>query len=160
MCLLSKNTVAAYMYVMHHWSNLAFQVNSGAKLLRVVRNDLADVVLVCEAKKKQTNYLRTLISDLAKGEHLQSLVECLPYWLGVQWWSTFFPQLNFVGVDANIVVESDALIVYFYYVFPLLCMHIILCMFISLCFCRHYSAQLASLHCSSWFDRHPVGHRL
>ena len=44
-----------------------FQVNSGARLLRVVRNDLADVVLVCEAKKKQTNYLRSLISDLAKG---------------------------------------------------------------------------------------------
>ena len=43
------------------------QVNSGARLLRVVRNDLADVVLVCEAKKKQTNYLRSLISDLAKG---------------------------------------------------------------------------------------------
>ena len=44
------------------------QVNSGARLLRVVRNDLEDVVLVCEAKKKQTNYLRSLISDLAKGE--------------------------------------------------------------------------------------------
>ena len=43
------------------------QVNSGARLLRVVRNDLVDVVLVCEAKKKQTNYLRSLISDLAKG---------------------------------------------------------------------------------------------
>ena len=33
----------------------------------MVRNDLADVVQVCEAKKKQTNYLRSLISDLAKG---------------------------------------------------------------------------------------------
>ena len=42
-------------------------MNSGARLLRVVRNDLADVVRVCEAKKKQTNYLRSLISDLAKG---------------------------------------------------------------------------------------------
>ena len=46
---------------------LTLQVNSGARLLRVMRNDLADVVLVCEAKKKQTNYLRSLISDLAKG---------------------------------------------------------------------------------------------
>jgi len=43
------------------------QVNTGARLLRDVRNDLADVVQVCAAKKKQTNYLRNLTSDLAKG---------------------------------------------------------------------------------------------
>ena len=43
------------------------QVNTGVRLLRDVRSDLADVVEVCAAKKKQTNYLRSLISDLAKG---------------------------------------------------------------------------------------------
>jgi len=43
-------------------------VNTGHRLLVDVRRDLNDVVLVCEAKKKQTNYHRTLISDLAKGE--------------------------------------------------------------------------------------------
>ena len=37
-------------------------------MLHDVRSDLADVVEVCEVKKKQTNYLRSLISDLAKGE--------------------------------------------------------------------------------------------
>lgn len=39
----------------------------GAKLLQDVRQDLADVVQVCEGKKKQTNYLRTLINELVKG---------------------------------------------------------------------------------------------
>lgn len=39
----------------------------GAKLLQDVRQDLADVVHVCEGKKKQTNYLRTLINELVKG---------------------------------------------------------------------------------------------
>ena len=45
------------------------QVNSGARLLRDVRHDLGDVVEICEGKKKQTNYLRSLVSDLAKGTH-------------------------------------------------------------------------------------------
>ena len=44
------------------------QVNTGVKLLKIVRRDLVDVVSVCEIKIKQTNYLRTLISDLVKGE--------------------------------------------------------------------------------------------
>ena len=43
------------------------QVNSGAHLLRDVRHDLSDVVEICEGRKKQTNYLRSLVSDLAKG---------------------------------------------------------------------------------------------
>lgn len=42
----------------------------GAKLLQDVRQDLADVVQVCEGKKKQTNYLRTLINELVKGARL------------------------------------------------------------------------------------------
>lgn len=43
------------------------EVNSGAKLLQDVRNDLHDVVLICKGEKKQTNYHRSMISDLAKG---------------------------------------------------------------------------------------------
>ncbi|XP_065175263.1 cytoplasmic dynein 1 heavy chain 1-like [Sycon ciliatum] len=43
------------------------EVNMGIKFLSVVRRDLTDLVQVCENKKKQTNYMRTLISDLTKG---------------------------------------------------------------------------------------------
>uniref|UniRef100_A0A3B3C6G1 Dynein heavy chain C-terminal domain-containing protein n=1 Tax=Oryzias melastigma TaxID=30732 RepID=A0A3B3C6G1_ORYME len=43
------------------------EVKMGGKMLQEVRQDLSDVVQVCEGKKKQTNYLRTLISDLVKG---------------------------------------------------------------------------------------------
>ncbi|ELK01220.1 Cytoplasmic dynein 1 heavy chain 1, partial [Pteropus alecto] len=43
------------------------EVKMGARLLQDVRQDLADVVQVCEGKKKQTNYLRTLINELVKG---------------------------------------------------------------------------------------------
>ena len=39
----------------------------GAKLLRSVRKDLADIVLVCKGELKQTNHLRTLMSSLTKG---------------------------------------------------------------------------------------------
>jgi len=49
----------------------------GAKLLQDVRQDLADVVQVCEGKKKQTNYLRTLINELVKGMVIQiSISQC------------------------------------------------------------------------------------
>lgn len=52
----------------------------GGKLLQEVRQDLSDVVQVCEGKKKQTNYLRTLISDLVKGKILQllTITHCQP----------------------------------------------------------------------------------
>lgn len=46
----------------------------GAKLLQDVRQDLADVVQVCEGKKKQTNYLRTLINELVKGTVTQIII--------------------------------------------------------------------------------------
>lgn len=46
------------------------EVKMGGKMLQEVRQDLSDVVQVCEGKKKQTNYLRTLISDLVKGSSL------------------------------------------------------------------------------------------
>ncbi len=37
-------------------------------MLQDVRQDLTDVVHVCEGKKKQTNDLRSLINDMVKGE--------------------------------------------------------------------------------------------
>ncbi|XP_031685072.1 cytoplasmic dynein 1 heavy chain 1 isoform X2 [Oncorhynchus kisutch] len=43
------------------------EVKMGARMLQEVRQDLTDVVQVCEGKKKQTNDLRTLINDLVKG---------------------------------------------------------------------------------------------
>ncbi|KAI8505360.1 Cytoplasmic dynein 1 heavy chain 1 [Branchiostoma belcheri] len=48
------------------------EVNAGARLLREVRTNLENVVLVCEGKKKQTNEDRELISVLAKGMLPQS----------------------------------------------------------------------------------------
>lgn len=44
------------------------EVNTGLSLLNAVRQNLNDTILVCEAQKKPTNYLRNLMSDLAKGE--------------------------------------------------------------------------------------------
>lgn len=49
------------------------EVKMGGKMLQEVRQDLSDVVHVCEGKKKQTNYLRTLISDLVKGKIFSTL---------------------------------------------------------------------------------------
>uniref|UniRef100_A0A6Q2XKD4 Cytoplasmic dynein 1 heavy chain 1 n=1 Tax=Esox lucius TaxID=8010 RepID=A0A6Q2XKD4_ESOLU len=43
------------------------EVKMGSRMLQDVRQDLSDVVMVCEGKKKQTNNLRTLINDLVKG---------------------------------------------------------------------------------------------
>lgn len=43
------------------------EVNTGARLLQDVLSNLRDVLKVCEAKKKQTNFLRSLIADLTKG---------------------------------------------------------------------------------------------
>ena len=43
------------------------EVNLGVRLLSLVRGDLEEVIAVCEAKKKQTNYHRALLSMLNKG---------------------------------------------------------------------------------------------
>ncbi|XP_075239024.1 cytoplasmic dynein 1 heavy chain 1-like isoform X4 [Convolutriloba macropyga] len=43
------------------------EISQGAALLEDVRRDLRDVVAVCNVEKKQTNYLRQLISFLSKG---------------------------------------------------------------------------------------------
>lgn len=40
----------------------------GHNLLGQVRKDLSDVIKVCEGALKQTNHLRTLMSDLIKGQ--------------------------------------------------------------------------------------------
>lgn len=39
----------------------------GNNLLGQVRKDLSDVIKVCEGALKQTNHLRTLMSELIKG---------------------------------------------------------------------------------------------
>lgn len=43
------------------------EVNSASKLLDVVRRDLDDVIAICKGEKKQTNYHRVMLSELAKG---------------------------------------------------------------------------------------------
>ncbi|XP_073982188.1 dynein heavy chain, cytoplasmic isoform X4 [Rhodnius prolixus] len=43
------------------------EVNSGARLLKDVIHDLQDVVLICQGEKKQTNYHRSMLSDLVRG---------------------------------------------------------------------------------------------
>jgi dynein heavy chain 1 len=43
------------------------EINTGIALLKTVLNDLHDVVLICEGNKKQTNYHRQIVKDLAKG---------------------------------------------------------------------------------------------
>ncbi|XP_040576126.1 dynein heavy chain, cytoplasmic [Lepeophtheirus salmonis] len=43
------------------------EVNTGCKILGIVRTDLSDVVDITENKKKQTNYHRSIISDLTRG---------------------------------------------------------------------------------------------
>ncbi|XP_038118676.1 dynein heavy chain, cytoplasmic isoform X2 [Culex quinquefasciatus] len=43
------------------------EVSSGAKLLQTVVSDLQDVVFICQGEKKQTNYHRTMLSELVRG---------------------------------------------------------------------------------------------
>ena len=43
------------------------EINTGISLLRMVISDLADVTAICDGHKKQTNYHRQLLKDLAKG---------------------------------------------------------------------------------------------
>jgi dynein heavy chain 1 len=43
------------------------EINTGIKLLKKVVHDLEDVNLICQGDKKQTNYHRQLLKDLAKG---------------------------------------------------------------------------------------------
>ena len=43
------------------------QVNTGHCVLMDIRCNKADVVMICEGKKKLTNFLRSIPSELAKG---------------------------------------------------------------------------------------------
>ncbi|CAH1114572.1 unnamed protein product [Psylliodes chrysocephalus] len=43
------------------------EVNSASKLLTDVLHDLNDVLLICQGDKKQTNYHRTMLSELVRG---------------------------------------------------------------------------------------------
>lgn len=43
------------------------EVNLGAKLLNDMRNDLNEIMQVCEGQRKQTNDIRMLIDNLVKG---------------------------------------------------------------------------------------------
>jgi dynein heavy chain 1 len=43
------------------------EVNAGAKLLNDVRQDMQEVMLICNGEKKPTNHHRQLIADLVKG---------------------------------------------------------------------------------------------
>ena len=52
------------------------EINSGINLLSSVLNNLRDVLMVCEGKKKQTNFIRSLIADLTKGMFLLLIVQC------------------------------------------------------------------------------------
>lgn len=69
------------------------EINSGSSLLKKVVGDLNDVVLICQAEKKQTNYHRQLLKDLAKGLIPKSWIKyTVPKHLTVQQWITDFSE--------------------------------------------------------------------
>jgi dynein heavy chain 1 len=45
------------------------EVMIGHNLLKKIRNDLQQLILVCRGEIKQTNYLRTLMNNLTKGRN-------------------------------------------------------------------------------------------
>ena len=55
------------------------EVNFAANLLRLVRQDLADVQAVCDGSKKQTNDTRDLLTNLSKGRRRVRLIFSLNY---------------------------------------------------------------------------------
>ncbi len=105
-----------------------YQVNTGHRLLMDVRRDLVDVVQVCEAKKKQTNYLRSLTSDLAKGSDAPKLFEVFAI-------PSLFPRLLLLFPPSSL---------------PSLLTSLSLTN-------RHHPPELAAVHSSLWPDSHPVG---
>lgn len=44
----------------------------GTRLLKLVRKDLQDLIQVCKGEVKQTNHLRSLMSQLAKGRRFET----------------------------------------------------------------------------------------
>lgn len=67
------------------------EVNAAVKLLQIVRRDLEDAIQICKGEKKQTNFHRMMISDLAKGV-LPSHWRCytVPHGCTVIQWITDF----------------------------------------------------------------------
>lgn len=68
--------IHTYIICVLRLPGIALQIKFGVKLLKLVRGDLLDVIHVCETKLKQTNYLRSLISDLVKGTYVRVHAEC------------------------------------------------------------------------------------
>ena len=68
-CTLFIHADDTYSMCVLRLPGIALQIKFGVKLLKLVRGDLLDVIHVCETKLKQTNYLRSLISDLVKGTY-------------------------------------------------------------------------------------------
>ncbi|KZP00669.1 dynein heavy chain protein 1 [Calocera viscosa TUFC12733] len=65
----------------------------GSSLLRQVRRDLDDVVLVCKGELKQTNHLRTLLSHLTKGTTPPTWMKYkVPRGMSASQWITNFSQ--------------------------------------------------------------------
>uniref|UniRef100_A0A1I7Y6V7 Dynein heavy chain, cytoplasmic n=1 Tax=Steinernema glaseri TaxID=37863 RepID=A0A1I7Y6V7_9BILA len=69
------------------------EINLGANLLHVVRNDLAQVLAVCKNEQKQDNHLRSLISALNKGSVPDGWLRYIvPKGVSVMTWMTDFSE--------------------------------------------------------------------
>lgn len=53
------------------------EVNLGARLLQDIRQDLQDVMLICQADKKPTNHHRSMMADLSRGTGPVCSIRCL-----------------------------------------------------------------------------------
>ncbi len=73
------------------------EVNIAARLLGVLRADLTDVMAICRAEKKQTNYHREITECLAKGMipgHWRSAYKCPESCTVIQWVTDFAERLR------------------------------------------------------------------
>lgn len=52
------------------------EVNLGARLLHDIRQDLQDVMLICQADKKPTNHHRSMMADLSRGTDPVCSIQC------------------------------------------------------------------------------------
>ncbi|KAK0424238.1 hypothetical protein QR680_008567 [Steinernema hermaphroditum] len=69
------------------------EINLGANLLHIVRNDLAQVLAVCKNEQKQDNHLRSLISALNKGSVPDGWLRyVVPKGISVMTWMTDFDE--------------------------------------------------------------------
>ena len=73
------------------------EVNIASRLLSIVRNDLQDVIAICTAEKKQTNYHREITEYLAKGmipRHWRSKYRCPDSCTVIQWITDFADRIK------------------------------------------------------------------